>query len=457
MKMKFKKLICLVLCTCVLIAAFNSSGIDVSAESQSEYEERIEEIDSQISAYEQKLAELAADAEKQKEYLDTLEAQIDAVESKANELQNQISEINAEIADLTANYNQLKLEVQQKNKDINKATVLIAQAEQHISDNKDLLSAKLRSAYMNGNDSTLKILMGADSLASFLTRLELMKRTSENDKKTIEAFKEKVTYLRKAKVQLEEDKKAIVVKQKQIAETVNKYNQRKQVLQASQAKYQATIAEIETKYAGIETYIASLDKNGAVYQNYINQLEQEKIAADAALDEFIKNYYASQTTVPVDNDSDGSYDNNYSSGGSSYYESSDTWAWPIGNGSYYITAYYLDSSYLAEIGSNHYGLDISGSGFYGTNIYAARAGTVISSGDAGDGYGNKVIIDHGDGFITVYARNSVNVVSTGDYVSKGQLISYAGSSGYSTGPHLHYEIRYNGEKIDPAPYHPGYV
>ena len=81
MKMKFKKLICLVLCTCVLIAAFNSSGIDVSAESQSEYEERIEEIDSQISAYEQKLAELAADAEKQKEYLDTLEAQIDAVES----------------------------------------------------------------------------------------------------------------------------------------------------------------------------------------------------------------------------------------------------------------------------------------------------------------------------------------------------------------------------------------
>ena len=59
--------------------------------------------------------------------------------------------------------------------------------------------------------------------------------------------------------------------------------------------------------------------------------------------------------------------------------------------------------------------------------------------------------------MTVYAHNSVNVVSSGDYVSKGQLIAYAGSTGYSTGPHLHYEIRYYGEKIDPAPYHPGYV
>ncbi len=454
--MKIKKLLCLVLCACFIFGAINSSGIDASAQSQSDYEEKIDEIDSQISAYEQKLAELAADAAKQAEYLETLEAQIDAVESKAAELQNQISEINNEIYDLKVQYNQLKLEIDQKNKSIQKATVLIAQNEQHIEDNKDLLSAKLRSAYMNGNESTLKILMGADSLASFLTRLEMMKRTSESDKKTIEAFKEKVTYLRKARVQLEEDKQAIVVKQNQVVETANKYNEQKKALEASQAQYQATLSEIETKYAGIETYIASLDKNSAVYQNYITDLEQQKADANAALDEFISNYYATQTTLPVDNGSDGGYDGGYSSG-SSYYESSDTWAWPVGNGNYYITAYYMDSSYLAEIGSVHYGLDISGSGFYGTPIYAARAGTVISSGDAGDGYGYKVIIDHGDGFMTVYAHNSQLQVYSGDYVTKGQLIAYAGSSGYSTGPHLHYEIRYNGEKVDPAPYHPGYV
>lgn len=455
--MKLKKLLCAVLCFCLIAGAFNCSEFFASAQSQSEYEQTISDIEDEIAAYEKKLSELAADAAKQKEYLETLEAQIDAVESKANEIQIQINSINSKIATLTAQYNQLKQEIQQKNANIQKANILITQNEQHIADNKELLSARLRYTYMNGNESTLKILMGADSLASFLTRLEMMKRTSERDKKTIDTFKEKVTSLKKAKIQLEEDKAAIVVKQKQVAETAQEYMAQKTELEARQAEYKTTVAEIETKYASVETYLASLDKNSAVYQNYITQLEQEKASADAALDEFIKDYYENQPTLPSDN-SDGNYSgSDSSSGGSSYYESNDDWAWPIGSGSYYITAYYKDSSYLAEIGSVHYGLDISGSGFYGRSIYAARAGTVISSGDSGDGYGNKVLIDHGDGFITVYAHNSVNVVSYGDYVSKGQLIAYAGSSGYSTGPHLHYEIRYNGEKVDPAPYHPGYV
>lgn len=458
--MKFKRLLCLVLCLSFLVGAVKFSGnFDASAQSQSDYEDKIAKIDGEIAAYEEKLNALAADAEKQKEYLDTLEAQIEVVESKANELQTQISAINNEISELTVQYNQLKNEINMKNQNIKKANILISQNEKHIADNKNLLSAKLRSAYMNGNESTLKILMGSDSLASFLTRLEMMKRTSESDKKTIETFKETVITLKKAKVQLEEDKKIIVEKQKQVVETANKYIERKKVLEKSQEEYKATLSQIETKYTGIETYIASLDKNSSVYQNYITQLEQERAAADAALDEFISNYYATQTTLPADNGSDEDYNGSggSSSSGSNYYESSDEWAWPIGGGSYYISAYYMDPTYLAEIGSYHYGLDISGSGFYGTPIYAARGGTVISSGDAGDGYGYKVIIDHGDGFITVYAHNSQLTVSLGDYVSKGQLIAYAGSSGYSTGPHLHYEIRYNGEKIDPAPYHPGYV
>lgn len=460
--MKLKKILCLTLCFCFVLSAVNSSGIfDASAQSQSDYENKIAEIDDEIASYEAKLNELAADAEKQKEYLETLEAQLEAVESKANELQTQISAINSEISELTAQYNQLKLEIDQKNKNIQKANLLIAQNEKHIAENKNLLSSKLRSAYMNGNESTLKILMGADSLASFLTRLEMMKRTSESDKKTIESFKEKVTALKKARVQLEEDKKAIVVKQQQVVETRTKYVEQKSALEVSQAEYQETISELETKYTGIETYIASLDKNSAVYQSYITQLEQERAAADAELDEFMSNYYANQTTLDVNNDegdsNSGSSGSSGSSGGSAYYESNDDWAWPVGNASYYITSYFGYRESLFGLGNDHGALDISGSGFYGTPIYAARAGTVIVSEYNEYGYGYYVMIDHGDGFVTLYGHNSQLVVSAGETVSKGQLISYAGSTGYSTGPHLHYEVRYNGEKVDPALYHPGYV
>ncbi len=455
--MNYKKLLCLVLCLCFALGAVNLSGIiNAVAQSESELQDEVDRIEDEIAENEGKLEELEQTAEQQKAELDKLEKQIDDIESKAAEVQTQIHALNEQITKLTQEYNKLNAEIQQKNKNIQKATVLIQETEQNIEDNKDVLSAKLRSVYLNGNESTLKILMGADSLASFLTRLEMMKRTSENDKKTIEGFKEKVTLLKKTKAQLESDKAVIVENRRKVVQTRNAYTEKKATLQVKQNEYSAMVAEIETQYAKVEAYIATLDKEGAAYKDYITDLKRQEAEANEALDEFFKNYYANQEQLPSDN-SDGDYSGGSSSGGSAYYETDDDWAWPVGGGSYYITAYYKDSSYLAEIGSVHYGLDISGSGFYGRSLYAARAGTVISSGDEGDGYGNKVVIDHGDGFSTVYAHNSVNVVSSGDYVSKGQLIAYAGSTGYSTGPHLHYEIRYYGEKIDPAPYHPGYV
>lgn len=454
--MNYKKLLCLLLCFSFALGAVNLSGIiNAVAQSESELQGEVDRLDDEIAENEQKLDELNETAEQQKAKLDNLEKQIDEIESKAAEVQTQIHTLNQQIAKLTEEYNRLKAEIEEKNRSIIATTAMITETEQHIEENKDVLSAKLRSVYLNGNESTLKILMGADSLASFLTRLEMMKRTSENDKKTIEGFKEKVTSLKEAKVQLEEDKAIIVEDQKKVAETWKAYTEKKSTLQVKQNEYSVMVAEIEKQYAEIEAYVASLDKESAAYKDYITDLERQKAEANEALDEFFKDYYANQNQLPSDN-SDGDYSGG-SSGGSSYYETDDDWAWPVGGGSYYITAYYKDSSYEAEIGSVHYGLDISGSGFYGRSIYAARAGTVIDSGDFGDGYGNKVIIDHGDGFSTVYAHNSVCVVSSGDYVSKGQLIAYAGSTGYSTGPHLHYEIRYYGEKIDPAPYHPGYV
>ena len=455
--MNYKKLLCLVLCFCFALGAVNLSGIiNAVAQSESELQGEVDRIEGEIAENEQKLEQLEQTADQQKAELEKLESQIEAIEVKLSDVQTQIYTLNQQIEKLTAEYNRLNAEIDQKNKNIAKATTLIQETEQNIEDNKDLLSAKLRSVYMNGNESTLKILMGADSLASFLTRLEMMKRTSENDKKTIEEFKQKVTLLKETKIQLEKDKAIIVENQKKVVETRNANTEKKATLQVKQTEYSTMVAQAEAQYAKIESYVASLDKESAAYKDYITDLKQQEAAANEALDDFFKDYYANQGSLPSDNNTDDDSGSS-SSGGSAYYETTDDWAWPVGGGSYYITAYYMDSSYYQEIGSVHYGLDISGGGFYGRSLYAARAGTVVESGNSGDGYGNKVIIDHGDGFMTVYAHNSVNVVSAGDYVSKGQLIAYAGSSGYSTGPHLHYEIRYYGEKIDPAPYHPGYV
>jgi murein DD-endopeptidase MepM/ murein hydrolase activator NlpD len=99
----------------------------------------------------------------------------------------------------------------------------------------------------------------------------------------------------------------------------------------------------------------------------------------------------------------------------------------------------------------HTGLDIGGTA--GEPIYAAKAGTVIFAGWRG-GYGNAVVIDHGGGFSTLYAHQSQTGVSVGQEVALGDVVGYVGSTGWSTGPHLHYELRLNGSPIDPLPYLP---
>lgn len=95
----------------------------------------------------------------------------------------------------------------------------------------------------------------------------------------------------------------------------------------------------------------------------------------------------------------------------------------------------------------HRGIDIAAP--EETDIYPIKAGKVIFSGEQG-GYGNVVIIDHGDGYITRYAHNKLNLVRTGDYIDTDTVIAKVGSTGLSTGPHLHFEVRYNGEPIDPV-------
>ncbi|MER7890425.1 M23 family metallopeptidase [Micromonospora sp. NPDC094482] len=112
----------------------------------------------------------------------------------------------------------------------------------------------------------------------------------------------------------------------------------------------------------------------------------------------------------------------------------------------------ITSCFGPRWGTQHAGIDFAMPA--GTPIHAAAAGTVVKAGDAGDGYGNSVFIDHGNGYLTHYAHQSRLVVSVGDKVGVGEVIGYEGSTGDSTGPHLHFEV-HQGQmwsQIDPAPF-----
>lgn len=463
-----KKLLCLLLCFSVLLSClcFFEPSTTASAATKSELEDRIEELDEQIRENKKKLEELKDKKESQKEYLDTLEDQIEAVEKKAVNLQTQMGVIDKEISELNDQLSQLTKEIKIIQSDIQSAQTQITETENDIVESSDLLAQKLRAAYMQGNESTLKILMGADSLASFLTRLEMMKRTSENDKKVIDDFKVRVKELKEKKAGLEEDKQELDAKKEQLSLKKAETQQKKDELTAKQKEYEQTSKSLESKYSEIEQYIEQLDKSGSAYQSYISELQDEKAKADAEIDRILSEYYATSvketTTLPAANNADPTQQSSSSSGGSSgggasqgagpAYQGSGSWYWPLGNASCYISSPYGYRSASISGNAFHGGTDIAGGGISGKPVYASRAGKVITAVTSNRGYGIYVLLDHGDGYSTLYAHMSARYVSTGDTVSQGQMIGRVGSTGNSTGPHLHFEVRYYGEKKNPMNY-----
>ncbi len=138
-----------------------------------------------------------------------------------------------------------------------------------------------------------------------------------------------------------------------------------------------------------------------------------------------------------DSDSEKSDDNSYTTG------SSGSFIWPLPH------THNLTSLFEWRWGRMHNGIDIAGGDDYGQPIIASDSGTVTWSGNDGGGYGTYVVIDHGNGYTTIYGHASELACSTGDFVNQGDVIAYVGSTGNSTGPHLHFEIRENDEPLDP--------
>ena len=445
-----KKIVSLMLCFVISLSAVSFNAF---AKTKDELEADIEKYDEQIKEAEDKLDSLKAKKEKQEEYLKALEEQINVMKARDTAIQTQINSIDEEIAELTAKLRQLKTEISIIEEDIEKTEKKIVKIETNISESSDLLAHRLRAAYMQGEESDLKILMGADSLASFLTRLELMKRTSERDKKIIEDFRDRVIELQTKKTEIEDSKNQRDVKKTELDIKKEEATEKKAELKKKQKEQDAARFKLEANHQEIEKLVAEIDKSSAAYKSYISKLEKEKKAADAEIDRILKEYYATsnqQTTTLVG----GGNANPSTTKPAGGYNTNDSWAWPIGNRWCYISSGYGYRDPSISGWGFHGGIDLAGGNgaLHGAPVYATRAGKVITAVTSDSGYGIYVLIDHGDGYSSLYAHMSVRYVSAGDTVAKGQMIGKVGDTGNSQGAHLHFEIRYYGEKKDPMNY-----
>lgn len=356
---------------------------------------------------------LADDLEDQ---LQDIQGQIDESRNEQASWQEVIEEVSIKLkaiqADLdaaNARLTAIQKEQADTNRKIQETVAAIQEAQNRLQQRQQILNKRVRSIYIHGQLSYLEVILGSKSFSDFANRLELLRRVIHSDYDLILDIQNQKAQIEAKKAQLEADKAHL------------------DVLAAEAQKEQDAIAAKKAEQQRVLER-ARANKSAA------EQLEKDLIDRSKQVQSLIQERLRQRET-----DSSGSDE--------SYTQGSGVMSWPCNGVITSPYGYRVHPIFGTTI--YHSGMDIGVD--YGTPIHAADSGTVIYSGWI-SGYGNAVIIDHGGGVQTLYGHNQSLNVSEGESVAKGSVIAYAGSTGNSTGPHCHFEVRVNGEPEDPMAY-----
>ena len=390
------------------------------------------EYDAQISEIKEKQAQNEAEAEE-------LNAQLESLRSETADAQAYQETLVAQIENYQESIDLARERIDELNSSISTLEDEIEKADAEYADTFEQLKVRLNALYTSGGElTTLEILLDSTSLYDFSVRSEAIQGVTRHDKKLMEEIK---AYM----LQTQEQRDELSVQKEELAEQKKDLESKQSELQVLEEENQRLIEELQLQSAEAENLIA---ENEAESQDYLAQLDSliAQRSEQAAREEAERQ----QALENQQNQGGGSSDAGSSSSGSSGSSGSSndssvlntgdlSFSWPLaGYGYGSITQYYGNNG--------HMGLDVGIP--YGTPIYAAESGQVISA-EYHWSWGNNVLIWHNGTYSTRYAHCSSLAVSAGEYVQKGQVIGYAGSTGNSTGNHLHFEVYQNGSRVDP--------
>ena len=317
-----------------------------------------------------------------------------------NDLNKEIKALEANIATLNLEISELGASINLTQEKINNAELQLNQVEADIAEQQKALGDRLAAMYMNGNVGFVEVVLGSSSISDLMTNLDRVQMVYEQDKEMLEELEVQQKVIQAQREYLDGLRADLQVAKDTEAE-------KKELLDADKA----TVA----------------DKKAAVAQDnkaLEEQLDALNAEANALIAEILK--------LQGDGDFIGG-----------------DFTWPAPGISRTTSEFGNRLHPIFKTYKLHTGLDIGAP--TNTTIVASNAGTVIKAG-WNNSYGYMVMIDHGGGIVTLYAHNSSLLVKQGDVVYKGQAISKSGSTGNSTGPHLHFEVRVNGQYVDPRNY-----
>ncbi|SJZ33669.1 murein hydrolase activator EnvC family protein [Eubacterium coprostanoligenes] len=415
MRFNSKKIISLILS---LAFAFSVVGGTTStyAASTSALRDKQKKIQSQIDAAQSKINKLSGQKKDTEEYISALDVKIQALKDKistlkaeANALQSNIDKVKKNISDTGAQINKIQADIDAKQAEFDKTF--------------DEYCQRLRAMYVSGHASNLEVLLTSSDISSILTRSEMIKSVSQKDSKTLNDLMDKMNEIEKDKAELEQ-------KRAQLNKDKEKLQSQKDKLDSNIATVNASKKELDKEVSEANAMMRKLNSQTAEYKESISDNEEEMARIEAQIAEEIRKAQAANT---------GSTSGSYGSGAYS-----GTLGYPTN--SRRISASYPNYS----SGRYHGGVDFPVPS--GSAVYAAASGTVIIAKNLNYSYGHYLVVDHGNGLSTLYAHNTTLLVGVGSHVTKGQVIARSGSTGNSTGPHCHFEVRVNGTRVNPFNY-----
>lgn len=439
---KLKRILCAMLCVC-MISIPMAIPTTVSAEdSISDLEQQLQQLEQENEKYQKILDDTKSDIAEKEEYKSALVSKVQVLDEKIAVTREKISSLNDDIKEKQDAYDKGLSEVE---------------------DQFDALANRLRILYMSGNATDLEIIFGAKDFSDLIDKMELVKSLANSDKELINEIQTKLDELSTKKKSLEADKKDLETQQASLKSDQDEFNK---LISDNDEILKNLYASNSEAQNSLESAALQSDEIEAKISQYY---AAQKAAAEHAAQASQSSSSSGSSSSSSSSSSSGSSSSGSSSSGSSSSGSSSVIV-PSGSGFAWPTPGFvsLSSEWFEDREVyNHGGIDIAGAGIMGTPVVAAADGTVVATNSScthnwgksyscgcGGGYGNYVMISHAGGKMTVYGHLTSLTVSSGQSVSRGQIIGYVGSTGNSTGPHLHYECRLNGVRYNPMSEYP---
>ena len=400
--------ICCGLCiiTVALSSPVSAYADNTSGETKNTNSAAEEEYKNQLADLQDKQKDIAARQKALNDKIKNAKSEKAQLQAKANSLDEQIS-ITRDQMELCQNrINVTQDYISAKHAEIDKK-------ETDINESMQLFRDRVRAIYMTGGYSdkanSLIMLLSSESVSDFLTRAMYLKRLNEHDRALMDVLEEELASLNDEKAELDETKKELEAEKAELTETRD--------------SLQNSLIEARSSIQDINAMQSELEENYEELSGYLKEIQNE-----------IADIYKNLTTSKED-----------------YVGGEMMWPAP---GYSKITCEY---GWRFNGTDFHTGIDISGSGIHGAKVVAANTGTVIFTKQCpyngySYGYGTYAIVDHGGVITTLYAHMSSLAVNVGDVVVMGQQIGNVGNTGWSTGAHLHFEVRKDGKSVNPLPY-----